>query len=168
MVRLKTISGFPNYAVSKNGKVWSRKRQIFLKPQMRGGYKSVRLHENNKWRYKTIHRLLLRTFIGKCPKGMEACHNNGNRSDNRLENLRWDTRKHNHADAIKHGTHTCLTQKGENSSQAKLTEQDVRMIVYMCRTGDFSQREIADIYHVRDSCISRIVNKKRWKHIWRN
>lgn len=38
-----------------------------------------------------VHRLVLESFVGPCPEGMEACHNNGNGFDNRLENLRWDT-----------------------------------------------------------------------------
>ena len=105
--------------------------------------------------------------MGPCPAGMEGCHGNGNRQDNRLENLRWATRKHNHYDAICHGTHSGLHNYGENCANSKLKEHEVRMIIYMWRTGLFLQKEIAKIYEVTSSHISQIVNKIRWKHLWK-
>lgn len=50
------------------------------------------------------HALVLVAFRGPRPAGMEGCHNNGDPADNRLENLRWDTRVANRQDAIRHGT----------------------------------------------------------------
>jgi len=41
------------------------------------------------------------------------------------------------------------------------------MIIYMYRTGEFTQNEIADIYCVDQTTIHYIVTKRRWKHIWR-
>lgn len=49
--------------------------------------------------------LVLKAFAGPRPPGMEGCHNNGDPLDNRLINLRWDTRSENHRDAVRHGTH---------------------------------------------------------------
>lgn len=51
------------------------------------------------------HRAVLLAFIGPCLDGMECCHNNGDPLDNRLENLRWDTRQANTIDKINHGKH---------------------------------------------------------------
>ena len=45
--------------------------------------------------------------------------------------------------------------------------KDVRMIVYMWRTKEFTQKEIAKIYKVGQDNVSLIVNKKTWKHIWK-
>lgn len=56
---------------------------------------------------------------------------------------------------------------GENSASSKLTEKDIRMIIYMWRTGEFTQKEIAKIYEVYPGHISKIINRKTWKHIWR-
>lgn len=50
---------------------------------------------------------------------------------------------------------------------AKLTEQKVRMIIYMWRTKEFTQQEIANIYDVSRALIGMIVRKNIWKHIWR-
>lgn len=161
---MKQILDFPNYAVTKDGRVWSHKHQKFLKPYVSIRYKSITLCKNNKKYHRLIHRLVLETFIGFCPKGMQCCHNDGNKQNNRLENLRWDTPKANQRDRIKHGTHPV----GERNPKAKLTEQDVRMIIYMYKTGLFTQRGLAAIYGVCQYCIFSIINKKSWKHIWRN
>lgn len=50
-----------------------------------------------------VHRLVLTTFVGPQPEGQEGCHWNGDASDNRLANLRWDTRSGNRLDMIRHG-----------------------------------------------------------------
>ncbi|WP_396897297.1 NUMOD4 motif-containing HNH endonuclease [Mycolicibacterium fortuitum] len=79
-----------------------------LKPSKSGkpgkDYSSVGLCGPDSKVFRHVHRLVLETFVGPCPAGMEACHNNGDRFDNRLENLRWDTRSNNNLDKNKHGT----------------------------------------------------------------
>lgn len=55
------------------------------------GYLRVRVRGKD---YK-VHRLVLETFVGKCPPGMQGDHINRNRTDNRLENLRWVTPEEN-------------------------------------------------------------------------
>jgi hypothetical protein len=39
--------------------------------------------------------MVLFAFVGPCPEGMECCHENDVRDDNRIENLRWDTHANN-------------------------------------------------------------------------
>ncbi|WP_044476437.1 NUMOD4 motif-containing HNH endonuclease [Rhodococcus aetherivorans] len=50
-----------------------------------------------------VHRLVAEAFLGPCPVGMEVCHENGNARDNRVENLRYDTRRSNILDKVRHG-----------------------------------------------------------------
>ena len=52
-----------------------------------------------------VHHLVAEAFIGPRPPGMEICHNNGDATDNRVQNLRWDTRSANLHDAVAHGAH---------------------------------------------------------------
>ena len=42
-----------------------------------------------------VHRLVLETFVGPCPEGMECDHRNHNTADNRIENLAWITHSDN-------------------------------------------------------------------------
>ena len=56
---------------------------------------------------KLVSILVLEAFKGcKTHPSFEACHNNGNSLDNRVENLRWDTPKNNVEDKIQHGDTT--------------------------------------------------------------
>ena len=101
----KRIKDYPNYLIEDSGKIWSCKKEIWRKPgKQANGYLFVALYHRGKFKQYRIHRLVLETFVGPCPKGMVACHNNGNCQDNRLSNLRWDTISNNHLDKRKHGT----------------------------------------------------------------
>lgn len=52
-----------------------------------------------------VHQLVLEAFVGPRPEGMEACHWNDVCTDNRLENLRWDTTSANRHDQVRNGRH---------------------------------------------------------------
>ena len=117
----------------------------------------VGLWKNNKLRVIYPHKAVLEAFVGLRPFGLEACHNNGDPFDNRLENLRWDTSRNNQLDRIKHGT----SNRGERCAASKLTEAQVRAI----RADNRLQREIAAEYGVRENTISRIKSRQRWAHI---
>lgn len=53
-----------------------------------------------------VHRLVMLAFVGPCPEGMEVCHGPGGHADNRLSNLRYDTRSENQKDRVRHGVNT--------------------------------------------------------------
>lgn len=71
----------------------------------RDGYRRAVVHFNDGRRPVYVHRLVLEAFVGPCPDGMEACHNNGVQDDNRVENLRWDTHLSNIIDRDTHAVH---------------------------------------------------------------
>lgn len=66
---------------------------------------TVGLYRDGAGKCMRVHRLVMAAFVGPCPDGMEVCHNNGDPADNRLSNLRYDTRSENMIDASAHGTH---------------------------------------------------------------
>lgn len=51
-----------------------------------------------------VHPLVAKAFFGTAPAGMECCHNDGDPTNNRIENLRWDTHSENNRDKRRHGT----------------------------------------------------------------
>lgn len=71
----------------------------------RTGYKMVPLSKNGVVKRIAVHRLVALAFHGVPDPSHVCCHNNGIRTDNRAENLRWDTRSGNELDKLAHGTH---------------------------------------------------------------
>jgi hypothetical protein len=74
-------------------------------PWSKKGYLAVKLTRQGQQKRWSVHRLVLTAFVGPCPEGMEACHNNHVKSDNRLANLRWDTASANILDQVSAGVH---------------------------------------------------------------
>lgn len=103
------------YEVSNQGRVRSldrldsrgRSRHASLRSlqAMRSGHLRVVVCKDGRRLTFQVHRLVLEAFIGPRPDGMEACHLNDDPSDNRVENLRWDTRSANVLDSVRNGTH---------------------------------------------------------------
>lgn len=62
-------------------------------------YVQVTLSQDNVRHHCYVHRLVLETFVGPCPEGMEARHYpDMDPSNNRLENLSCSTHRKNLAD----------------------------------------------------------------------
>lgn len=101
--RWKSVEAAPNYAVSDMGRIKNLKTGRVLRPyRTRGGY--LRVDLPNRLR-PYVHVLVAAAFIGPRPGGARAydvCHNNGNPQDNRLSNLRYDTRSESVYEAHKH------------------------------------------------------------------
>lgn len=163
------------YSVSSLGRVRSEGRFLprshgpyVMAPRiMRPGgsrvskYLSVRLvDERGIASTHYVHALVLTAFVSVRPPGLQACHNNGVRTDNRVENLRWDTVTGNTRDKLAHGT----TRRGEQHHGHKLTERDVREIRGRVRSGA-SQRSLCAIYGVGAMTISRAVRGESWSHV---
>jgi len=68
------------------------------------GYLTVTLCRAGIGKPGRVHRLVLLAFTGAPPLGLVGCHNDGDRMNNRLDNLRWDTLAANSQDAVLHGT----------------------------------------------------------------
>lgn len=65
----------------------------------------IRMSTNGRQIAKYVAVLVLEAFVSPRPEGMQACHNNGDRFDDRLANLRWGTPSENQRDRLIHGTH---------------------------------------------------------------
>lgn len=75
----------------------------------KNGYLMVDLYAGDIAFTRKVHRLVLEAFVGPCPAGCEACHYpDRTRTNNRTDNLRWDTASENRFDAVKTGTHPRL------------------------------------------------------------
>ena len=165
---------YPGYYVSDTGEVKGRRGQV-LTPwqQKRGGYLAVKI-SNGRRGAKTVcvHTLVLTTFVGPRPDGMEACHRNGDPTDNRVENLYWGTRSDNVRDMYRHGTwaKTRPTNTGSSHHSTHLTESDVldirrRYVKGTNQKKSGNARQLAEEYGVSRYAIYDIVTRKSWSHV---
>lgn len=103
----KDIPGFEGvYQISNHGRLKSfkelREGRVLSNVNRKGGYFSIVLGRNNKIeRCTRIHRLVAETFLDNPNNLPEVNHIDGNKQNNRVENLEWVTRKQNAEHAMK-------------------------------------------------------------------
>lgn len=159
----REIPGHPTYMVSTEGRVKSlarivmrphpktgkpyefqyRERMLMPSP-MSAGYLTVNIGKGERY----VHRMVLLAFVGPAPDGCEACHGNGDRTDNRLANLRWATPLANAEDREAHGT----TARGMRSGNAKHPEE----VVIAIRMGLIRQSEARRLFGMSAGHFQRI------------
>ena len=87
------IINYPNYLIYKDGRVYSKYKNIFMKPKItKEGYLNICLYKNGKKSFYFIHRLIGIHYIPNPNNKPTIDHINRKRDDNRVENLRWATR----------------------------------------------------------------------------
>ena len=177
----RPVVGFPHYAVSSLGRIrrvlpdaYGRGSDQCLTPvRHNGGYYQISLHNCGRQSVRLMHRLVCEAFHGPAPsKDHHAAHNDGCRTNNRADNLRWATASENNRDKIAHGTivrgdaHPSrrtpeILPRGSAHRNSKLTEDQVLAI----RSDTRIQRVIAKDYGVTQSVISGIKRHAHWAHI---
>jgi hypothetical protein len=171
----RDITDHPGYRSGSNGSIWScwaggRYARIDpgkwheLKPFAVGRdphkYLAVDLHGGNgKGTMLKVHSLVLTAFVGPMPEGMECRHLDGNKFNNRLDNLTWGTRKENMGDRLRHGTY----HRGSRHCHAKLTEDRVREI--WAARKDATLMELGERFGVHHVTILRILKREVWTHV---
>ena len=105
--RIRSIDRFVSQKNEK-GELYSRlmKGKIIQPRKQNGGYLIVWLCKNGKSKALTVHRIIANTFIPNVNCYSDVNHRNGNKEDNRINNLEWCTRSENirHAYSnLKHG-----------------------------------------------------------------
>jgi len=167
----KPVPGWEGvYEVSNHGRIKSLPRHRVLAARILSqcrtpkGYVQVNLRCAGRVRHREVHRLVLEAFVGPCPEGMQCCHNDGDPSNNRLENLRWDTPQANSRDQYRHNPArgALCSQPGESNPIAKLSAKQVRCIREEYARGGITQRELGERFGVTHGAISLIIRGKNW------
>lgn len=126
----------------------------------RYGHRRVELYKDGTSERLLVHRLVLETFVRAPKPGEQACHIDGNPSNNALWNLRWGTPQHNAADRIRHG---------RGRTYHKLNEEDVEQIRVLSMDGmscaDIAKTAVGS--KVTDTQIRHIIDGEQWKPVER-
>jgi hypothetical protein len=113
---MREIKDFPNYLVTDKGEILSKNyhregRIAKLQPRIKeNGYPYVILRKDGLNYTKTIHRIVAESFIPNPDNKQTVNHKNGNKTDNRVENLEWATQSEN----IKHAYRVLKRQINKN------------------------------------------------------
>lgn len=95
----KDINGFEKYYVSSHGRIISfqlKNPKLMKIKTNRYGYHYIGLQKNKKCKAIEIQRLVALNFLTISePRKMQVDHIDGNRKNNRVENLRWVSMKEN-------------------------------------------------------------------------
>jgi hypothetical protein len=167
---------WPGYWVDDEGNVWTGKRQtsspkgfittIEEEPIRklsaitdRYNYRAVNLQHNGKKRVIRIHQLVLNAFHGPKPSKDAICrHLDGDKSNNRPENLRWGTYEENAQDMIDHGF---LGINNFNTNFTKVDILEIRSTKYY--PGLFN--DLAKKYDAHPTVISNAYYGKTFKNL---
>lgn len=163
----KDVKGFKGlYQVSNLGNVKRLISERVFAERLIGrtidryGYVKRVLSKKGKNNYFTEHRLVAIAFINNPDNKATVNHINGIKTDNRVENLEWNTSKENKQHAVITGI---TNKKGINHHKCKLTEEQVHEI----RKIGFSQTRmsLSKKYEVSRTNILGIIRGNFWKHI---
>src|SRR5574343_1086214 len=113
------IDGYKNSFIDTNGII--RNSKGVRKTYVSRGYEKIILTKNNKSTLFSVHRLVAKMFIPNPENKEFVNHKNGNKLDNRVENLEWCSRSENATHAYKLGL--CKRDIGAKSIHSKKVYQ---------------------------------------------
>lgn len=137
-----------------------------LKPHLNhDGYARLYLYKDGRQYNIFIHRIVMTAFVGPIPEGYETNHKDGNRANNRLDNLEYLT----HGDNIRYA-YQVMNRKvkglvGEANPASKLKVEQVREIKRLLASKEYMQRDIADLFDVGVWVVCSINRGATWAHV---
>lgn len=171
-VEYREVPDFPGYRVGSDGSVWScllpggrrgaRRSEVWRRRKTSlnsSGYPAVSIRYGGsgtprRQRFVSVHILVMRAFVGPPPEGMEVAHNDGDKLNCRLTNLRYDTPTGNNRDKERHGTKLL----GEKNPYAKLTAELVRAI----RSDQDRTEVVAKKHNIHPETVRHVRSGRRW------
>jgi hypothetical protein len=163
----KDVLGYEGiYQVSDLGRIKSfkfKKQKILVQINTSKGYLDIGLHNNKMEKKKRlkIHRLVAIAFIPNPENKLEVNHKKGNKKDNRVISLEWNTPTENQIHAYKTGLRVSL--KGKEINTCKLSEKEILEIRSINKNMSFV--DIGLKYNISPENASMIIRRKTWKHL---
>lgn len=156
--RIKSMERIIKYS---NGGIRKTPSLLIKGSISKNGYLGVALRKSGIVKYFSIHRLVALTLIPNPENKPYVNHKDGNKLNNRVDNLEWSTCQENTKHAWDNGL--CTIPLGELNNSSKLTESQVLEIRKL--KGLDTHLSISKKYGVSQATISNILNRKIWTHI---
>ena len=163
---------FPNYEISTDGQVRNIKTQTILKGVCRE-YREVCLRYNGRQTSQKVHRLVAEAFIPNPDNLPQVNHKDGNKLNNRVDNLEWCTAKQN----IQHAWKNNLCKAShktrnscDNGTNRKLSSSDIEYIRknYIRGINQYNPgngKELCSKYGITEGNLSHIITGRNWKFL---
>lgn len=175
----KNIKGYEGlYQISNYGNIKSLDRIIiyknkyshfhkgkYLKQEIDiNGYLYISISKDGKIKKNKVHRLVAETFIFNPKNKSDVNHKDGNKQNNNIDNLEWNTHQENENHAVKNK----LKSYGQDHYLTKLTNEQVKLIKWIAKNvkvkyGFWSK--LSKKLNINKNIISSIINNKSWKSI---
>ena len=153
---IKSVTRIVNHKRLGQQTVYER----ILKPNIVCGYRQVILSKDGKRNYQKVHRLVAETFISNPDSKKQVNHIDGNKLNNCIDNLEWNTPSENQIHAFNKGL--SKPRRGKANNFTKLTKEQVIEIKKLLKQKTHSHRQIGEIYGVTRQAIGRINTGKNW------
>ncbi len=175
----KVIDGFNNYEVSNTGKVRSLnylghgKIKEMTSNKDAKGYLRVHFHKDGVDFQKRVHRLVAEAFINNPDKKPQVNHIDGNKQNNRVENLEWTTARdnilHAYASGLKennrHFSRVLGSTIGKRALEKARELQKTPVYATNLKTGEItkyaSQKEAAEMTGAQQANIYKVLVGQR-------
>ena len=155
------------YLVTKDGRVYSERRNIFLKTFDNGtGYIKLRISIDSKTYNKYLHRMVAEVYIPNPDNKPEVNHKNGIKADCSVDNLEWNTKAENIRHAHDNGLMANCGNKGEFNINSKVTETDV-LEIYKLKDSGVQRKDIAKRFPITYNQIGVIVRGDSWSDLYK-
>lgn len=160
----KPVPGYEGwYSVSDRGRIrrdlGERGTQAGLILKLRPErYLRVYLWKEGRGKFRTVHRMVAAAFLGVCPVGLSVNHKNGQKWDNRPENLEYVT----HAENAQHSARVLGNHVGERNPNAKLTRAKALAIRKLCQTSRGQRPKIAARFCISLCQVNKIASGACW------
>lgn len=154
------------YFLTRDGKVYSKATKKFLTTHLdKDGYEKVRLVCNDNKRHTfSVHRLMMENFNPRENMNeLQVNHIDGNKLNNKIENLEWCTCLENIRHAAQHGLRA--KQYGEHNPMSKVTETQVKEVIQLLLTKKYSGAEIDRMYGFCKDFSNSIKRKEAWTYL---
>lgn len=160
------VVGFNNYRISNFGRIFNEKEKRELHPvpnKKRRGYFYISLQQDGRRENMLLSRLVAKHFLRNPNNLPQVNHINGNKSNNRIDNLEWITAKDNILHAITTGL-APRALRGNQLPMTKTNEKDVKHIRQLALDG-YLHKDIAKKFKLGVSTVTHIVNRTRWSWV---
>ena len=159
----KSLEEYKGIRVSSIGRIWkaankSRKERILTEfPKDRDGYCRVSVQKlDGTWTSQPVHRLVAKAFIPNPDNKQAVNHIDGNRQNNRIENLEWVTPKENVIHSVRFGSRRVCKKVHKKTI---LTDFQISQIDKLRET--YTVNQIAKLFNIEYQSLKNIIHKKK-------